>query len=178
MSLKEIMTARESCRNYIADKRPNKEQLERIIDIARLSPSACNSQPWKFYVVNNHDISAKLAEQLQGMGLNKHAATCPAFIVVCEEEAKLSRRVLERYARQHFVQIDIGIVTHAICLAAVEEGLSTCIMGWMNEEAIKELLGIGEEATIRLVLSVGYSADDAVRQKNRKELTEIMEYIG
>ncbi len=178
MELKEMMLKRESCRNYDPDRRPCREQLEEIIDVARLSPSACNSQPWRFYVVNNEEISPKLAECMQGMGMNKFTSDCPAFIVVCEEAAKLSRRVSERYARQYFAQIDIGIVTHALCLAATEKGLSTCILGWMNEESIKELLSIGEDSKVRVVLSVGYAATADIREKNRKNTEEIMEYIG
>ena len=177
MSFKDLMLKRESCRSYDPERIPEKEQLLRIIDTAMLSPSACNSQPWKFYVVNSRELAPKLGECFGGMGLNRHAMECPAFIIICEETSRLSRRVSERYARQHFAQMDIGIVTHALCLAAVEEGLSTCIMGWMNEEKIKELLNIGEDLKIRLALSVGYAASHEIRIKNRKNIEETVVYI-
>lgn len=177
MNFREYAQKRQSCRDYDPTRRPTKEQLENIVTTASLSPSACNSQPWKFYVVNDETISPKVAKCTQQLGLNKYTVDCPAFIVICEQKVKLLRRLLEHINSQHYAQIDIGIAAAGLCYAAIDEGLSTCILGCFDEPALKELLGIGEEEKVRLVICVGYAKDDTLREKTRKSEDEILKYI-
>ncbi len=172
MSFFELINKRESCRDFM-DKKVDKELLVKCIDAARLSPSACNSQPWSFVVVNNEEKSLLVAKCTQTAGLNKFTNNVPAFIVICEEEAKLIGGVSQKYA-----QGDVGIATINICYAATELGLSTCIMGSVDREKLKEILGLTENKNIRLVLAVGYANNDKVRNKVRKPIDEIMTYIG
>lgn len=95
--------------------------------------------------------------------MNKFTDNCPAFIVVVEEKANLKSRVGEIIKSQEFSSIDIGIATAHICLAATEQGLSSCIMGWLNEKKLKELLSIPKAKRIRLVIGIGYAANDQLR---------------
>ncbi|HEX3026549.1 MAG TPA: nitroreductase family protein, partial [Clostridia bacterium] len=76
----DLINQRESCRNY-ADKPVEKEKLIACVEAARIAPSACNSQPWSYVVVNNRVLSSKVAKCLQGAGMNKFTDQCPAFIV-------------------------------------------------------------------------------------------------
>ena len=80
-----LISQRESCRNYDPNRPVSHQQLTRCLEAARIAPSACNSQPWSFVVVNRPELSAQVAECLQGLGMNKFSENCPAFIVVVEE---------------------------------------------------------------------------------------------
>ena len=169
----DLVNQRESCRNYQPDHRPSKEQLLRCIEAARLAPSACNSQPWSFIVVNSEEKSACVAKACQYAGINKFTSNCPAFIVICEEPAVLmSGKVNQKYA-----QMDVGIATAHLCFAATQQGLSTCIMGSFDQQTLLDALNIHEEKIVRLVLAVGFDAGDKLRPKRRKPVEEIMTYL-
>lgn len=88
----DLVKQRESCRNYNPDKRPTKEQLVNCIEAAGLAPSACNSQPWSFIVINDPQKSPEVAHSIQASGINQFTEKCPAFIVICEEPAYLIGR--------------------------------------------------------------------------------------
>ena len=175
MSLAE---ARQSCRNYDPARRPTREQLETCIRAARLAPSACNSQPWHFTVVNDPEVSPAVAEATRLFGLNKFTENCPAYVVVCEQPARLMRRVTEFVSSQHYAQMDVGIATAHLCYAAAAQGLSTCVMGCFDEARLRELLPLPAEGRVRLVLAVGFAAQDPLREKVRKPLEEICTYVG
>ena len=95
MNFFELINKRESVRGYL-DKPVEKEKIEKIIECARLSPSACNAQPWKFVVVNDKDILEKVAKKLYDplvSGINKFALTSPVFIVVVGEKRNLASKI-------------------------------------------------------------------------------------
>lgn len=175
MDFFELINTRESCRNYKPDP-VERAKLEQLIEAARLAPSACNSQPWSFTVVTGSRC-AQLAPCLQELGMNKFASQAPAFIVVTEEKASLAATVASRMKSQEYAQMDVGIATAHLCLAATQLGLGTCIMGWFNEEKVKALLDIPQQKRVRLVVSVGYGADGAPRPKKRKETQQICRFF-
>ena len=172
----ELISKRQSCRSYSGQK-VEREKLEKCIDAARLAPSACNSQPWSFTAVSSDELAPKVAKCLQEMGMNKFTDACPAFIIITEETATLSARLGGKVKNQEYAPIDIGLATAQLCLAATEQGLSTCIIGWFNESALKDLLGIPKAKRIRLVIAVGYAAEEELRQKNRKKLEDITRFM-
>ncbi|NMM62778.1 NAD(P)H nitroreductase [Clostridium sp. P21] len=172
----DLIKKRESCRNY-ADKQVENTKLLACIEAARIAPSACNGQPWKFIVVNNKELSPKVAKCLQDLVMNKFTDKCPAFIIVLEEKSDIKARVGAAIKNQDYSSIDIGIATAHLCLAATEQGLSTCIMGWFNEKGLKDLLHIPNSKRIRLVVSIGYSQDKKLRNKIRKNIDEISQFI-
>ena len=146
----DLIEKRESCRNF-ASAPVEKEKLEMCVKAARLSPSACNSQPWSFVVVESPDLSPKVAACLQEMGMNKFASRCPALVVVTEEKANLSAKLGGLVKDQQYAQIDVGLAAAHFCLEAADQGLSTCILGWFSEKRIKDLLTLPERARVRLV---------------------------
>ena len=172
----DLVNKRESCRSY-SDKPVGKEQLVKCIEAARLSPSACNSQPWSFVVVNSKTKSPLVAKCTQSMGMNKFTDEAPAFIVVCEENANLSASLGGLVKKQQYAQGDVGIAVASICYAATEQGLSTCILGWFDEKKLIEVLELSKNKRIRLVIAVGYGKNENPRNKSRKAIDEIMTYI-
>src|ERR1035437_7012770 len=161
MTFLELINKRESCRAY-KDIKVEREKIISCIEAARLAPSACNSQPWHFVVVDDQQKVKEIASSMYDklVSFNKFAETSPAFIVVIEEKATLSAKLGGKMKDQHYAPIDIGLATENICLMAAEQNLSTCIMGWFNEKSIKKYLEIGTGKRIRLVIAIGYGKND------------------
>ena len=175
MNFTELARMRESCRNYTGEPVP-REKLLAILDAARMSPSACNSQPWSFVVADTPDAARRAAACVQVDGSNKFTDHAPAFLIVLEEPVQLSPRIADKIDSQNFAQIDLGLITAHICLAAADLGLGTCIMGIFDEEKTKAYFQIPAEKRVRLILSVGYSADTSPRAKKRKSLEEFVRF--
>lgn len=174
----ELISKRESCRDYDPERPVERYKLDKCISAAQIAPSACNSQPWKYILLTNRDLGRKMAKFLQEKNFNYFADNCPVFAIVLEESAILRRtKEGEPIEDQKFASIDIGLSVMQFCLAATEQGLSTCIMGAFNESKIKELLKLKTERPIRLVIGIGYAANDHLRNKIRKNLNSIAEYI-
>ena len=133
----QLVEQRESCRNYDPQKRPTKEQLVRCIQAAQLSPSACNSQPWSFLVINSPKKAAVVAASTQCAGFNKFTDNCPSFIAVCAEDAYLMGD--PQHPNQKYADIDLGIAVAHLCYAAKQQGLSTCIMGAFDKKMLLEV---------------------------------------
>lgn len=173
----ELIAKRESCRSFDPARKIPREELSKIVEAGRLAPSACNSQPWFFNVVESSDLLPQVSGALSVLGLNAFTKDCAAFIVITEEKAKLSMRVAEAFSHQHYAQMDIGIVTAHLALAAAELGVGSCIIGCFNEGKLCELLSIDKSRKVRLVLALGYAATDGLRPKVRRTLDEVSRFF-
>jgi nitroreductase len=176
MKLLELIKSRQSVRKY-SDKPVEKEKIERCIEAARLAPSASNSQPWKFIVVDEPGLNAKVARETYNsiVPFNKFVMQAPVVIAIVMEKPNLLNQVGGRIKDRDFFLIDIGITAEHFCLQATEEGLGTCMLGWFNEKSVIKLLGIPAKKRIGLMIALGYAADEP-RQKKRKSVTEICSF--
>lgn len=170
-----LVMQRQSCRSF-AKKEISSDVLEKILNLARFAPSACNSQPWKMYCVSNTAIREKVANALQEGGRNLFVSNASAFIVLCETTGITNASVLERFASKHFVQYDIGQLTAYITLTAKSLGVDSCIIGWINRTKLKEAVGYSDEENCNIVVALGY-ADCSLREKSRKQIDNIAKYI-
>jgi len=177
MKFQELVEKRESCRAY-KDIPVEREKLLACIQAARLSPSACNSQPWGFVVMDEPVIAKQISPILLDgvLPINRFTRNCNAYIIIVEESANLSSKLGGRFKDQEFAQVDIGIAAQTICLAATEQGLGTCIMGWFDEKKLKALTKIPKSKRIRLILAVGYPETDNLRTKVRKPIEEVLHF--
>jgi nitroreductase len=171
----ELVKSRQSDRAYDTTRDVEPEKLERILEAARLAPSACNAQPWKFVVVTDKELSMKVGKATSGLGMNKFAKDAPVHILVVEESANITSLLGGKVKNKHFPLIDLGIAAAHITLAAESEGLGSCILGWFDEKEIKSLTGIPASKRLVLVITIGYSAK-AKRQKMRKEKSKVVTY--
>jgi nitroreductase len=171
----ELVKSRQSDRAYDTTRVVEPEKLERILEAARLAPSACNAQPWKFVVVTDKELSMKVGKATSGLGMNKFAKDAPVHILVVEESANITSLLGGKVKNKHFPLIDLGIAAAHITLAAESEGLGSCILGWFDEKEIKSLTGIPASKRLVLVITIGYSAK-AKRQKMRKEKSKVVTY--
>ncbi len=172
----ELIRKRQAQRSY-KNKPVEPEKIERILEAARLAPSACNSQPWKFIVVDNPELKNMIADATSAklLGMNHWTKQAPIHIVIVEENANLNSNVGSIVKRRHFPIMDIGIVASHISLQAVNEGLGTCFIGWFNEKKVKKLLNIPRNKRPQLIITLGYP-DSEIREKKRKEKSEIVSY--
>lgn len=176
MDLYEAIRQRESCRAYDSARPVEREKLSRILEAARLAPSASNGQPWRFVVVEDRALLDQLAPLTRGPGFNSFVKEAPCLIAVWEAPGSLSVRFAAHHKQQEFSSMDIGLAVGQLCLAATAEGLSTCIIGWFEEQKAKVLLQIPEKERLRLIVAVGYAKDQPLRPKVRKPIEELVCY--
>ncbi len=175
MKFTEYAEQRQSCRRFEQSLPVEREQLEQILTVTNLAPSACNAQPYNFAVVTGAKVM-DVAKATQSMGMNRFASDAGAFIVISESEYNRTAKVGAKIKHQDYRSVDIGIATAYICFAAMDQGLSSCILGWFDEKKLQNLLNCRDR--IRLVIALGYAqADDPLRQKKRKDLNDLVYWL-
>lgn len=172
----EFIKSRQSERGYL-DKQPETDKMERILEAGRMAPSACNSQPWRFIVVDEPGLRSEVARAAMAkeLGFNKFIDQAPLLLVVVREKGKVISRVGGTIKDKDYSLIDIGIAVENICLQACAEGLGTCIIGWFNEKKVKELLDIPASRRAELIITLGYPSGKQ-RPKRRKEAGDVISY--
>lgn len=175
MNFTEIAEARQSCRNYDPAKEVEKEKLDAILHSAQLSPSACNGQPYHFTVCKG-EKAKEVAKATMGMGMNKFAVDAPVLIVISEENYVKTAALGSKLKGIDYRSIDIGIAAAYITAEAAAQGLGSCILGWLDDEKIRNIIGIDKK--IHLVITIGYpKVGDKLRSKKRKDLSELVSEI-
>ena len=178
MDFKSLVLLRQSDRSYL-DKPIASVILDRILESARLAPSACNAQPWHIIVVNDPELKNQIADATSDkiLGMNHFTKQAPVHLVLIEELANFTSNFGSIVKRKHFPLIDIGIIAEHICLATASEGLGSCMIGWFDENKVKKLLDIPKSKRVQLIITLGYPAKET-RTKVRKPMGEIVSYNG
>ena len=172
MNCYEIAQNRQSCRAYDPARPVEQEKLNAILESARLSPSACNGQPYHFTLCRG-EAAKKVAKATQGMGMNKFVSDAPVLLVISEMPYVKSAALGAKLKANDYRSIDIGIAAAYITAEACAQGLSTCILGWLDDARIREICGL--DGAVRLVICIGYAKEgDKLRSKKRKELSELV----
>ena len=173
MNFNEIANARQSCRRYDPDRPVEQEKLDAMLEAVRLAPSACNGQPYHLTVCRG-DAARAVAKATMGMGMNKFAADAPVLIVLSEEAYVKTAALGAKVKGNDYRSIDIGIAAAYLTAEAAAQGLGTCILGWLDDEKIRDICGLSRP--VRLVVTVGYPADTP-REKKRKSITELVSEV-
>ena len=172
MDFLDIAKLRQSCRSYDETRPVEEEKLNAILEAARLAPSACNGQPYHFTVCRG-DTAKQVAAATTGLGMNKFAVQAPVLIVVSEMPYVKSAAMGAKAKGNDYRSIDIGIATAYLTAEATTQGLSTCILGWLDDAKIRQICGLSYP--VRLVITLGYAKEtDTIRPKKRKELSELV----
>lgn len=176
-TLFDLVARRKSVRRYRPDKIP-RQIIERILEAARLAPSACNSQPWSFVVADKEPVRSTLARAAFGglYGMNKFAMEAPVLLTVVTERSKFMAGLAGQFRGIQYSLVDIGIACAFITLAAEAEGVGSCMLGWFDEKAVKSVLDLPRGARVDIMLSLGYSADEKPAEKKRKKPAETWRY--
>jgi nitroreductase len=158
MKFTEVLETRRSIRKY-KDTPVSKEKILKILEAARIAPSASHRQPWHFIVVEDREKIKKLAK-------SEWAANAPVMIV----------GLADKEASPNWCINDLGIAFEHIILAATNLGLGTCWMGQSNrEDLVKNLLDIPDNFKVVALTPIG-EPDESPSPKERKSLAEIVSW--
>lgn len=169
----DLILSRQACREF-NDVALSKETVLEILKQAKLAPSACNSQPWKMYAVTTPENIEKTAIALGVNGHNKFLSKAKAFIVLAEKKAVLKPGVT--FDGYHFVKYDIGQISAYITLSAKSLGVDSCIIGMVDQNLIKDAVGLCDGEICNIAIALGYS-DIPVRDKIRKTDDQVFTII-
>lgn len=165
MDVLSAIKGRRSIRKY-SDKPVEEEKLLKVLEAARLAPSARNEQNWKFIVVKDPETKEKLTEAIG----QSFVGEAPIILVSCGTEPKsVMRGGQPRYT------VDLSIATAYMILEAYEQGLGTCWLGSYDEDKVKKVLGIPEDVRVVAITPLGYPAESPA-PRPRKEFDEIVCY--
>lgn len=167
-----IAQNRQSCRSYDAGRSVEPEKLQAVLQAVQLAPSACNGQPYRLTVCTGQ-AAQEAARATMGMGMNKFAAQAPVVIVISEQPYVKSAALGAKVKNNDYRSIDIGIAAAYLTAEATAQGLSTCILGWLDDEKLRALCDL--DSPVRLVITLGYAnPNDPLRVKKRKELSQLV----
>ncbi|MEM3029882.1 MAG: nitroreductase family protein [Thermoproteota archaeon] len=180
MEVYEAIRTRRSIRAY-EDKPVEEEKLRRVLEAARLAPSAGNRQPWCFIVITDPKVKEgiRLAKEKRmppppggtpRRFFKGPLEAAPVLIVGCALPG-------ESFPGTDFWKIDVAIALQNLVLAAWEQGLGTCWIGvFHEEEEVKEVLRLPREARVVAMVALGYPAEEKEPVTDRKPLKDIVRY--
>lgn len=169
MKVIDLIKKRCSIREY-ANIPIEQEKLDYIFEAARLAPSACNLQPWRFVIIQ----SAEGKEKIRSCYERDWFKTAPLYILICGDHTESWKRNADN--KDH-ADIDIAIATEHICLAATELSLGTCWVCHFDTKRCIELFNIPENIEPIVIIPIGYPANSNLfdsTPKKRKSIEEII----
>lgn len=171
----DLARRRQSDRAFDTTRKVEPEKIARILEAAQLAPSACNAQPYRMIVVDDPELKNKVADTTSSkvLGMNHFTKQAPVHIIIVEENPNFTSGIGAVVKDKHFPYIDIGIVAAHLTLAAADEGLGSCILGWFDEKKLRALLDIPARKRILLDVVVGYSTQP-LREKIRKDSNKVV----
>lgn len=177
MNLMDHIKQRHSCRSY-QEEPVAREQIESLLEAARLAPSACNQQPCRFAVVTDNTLRQRLVNEgfLPGIRM-QWALKAPVHIVLGIKRGVITHRIAPLFSRVDYPLIDAGIAGEHLVLAATELGLGTCWIGWLRPERVRRIVGWPLDTKPVIVITVGHPEQTEVKPRSRKSLEEIATWI-
>lgn len=168
-----LANIRKSIRKY-KDTPVESEKILTCLEASRLAPSACNSQPWKFIVLDKPEIKEAFCRQVfPGVyKMSAFAAKAPVIIAIVSDKGSLLTKLGNVVRKTQFWLIDIGITAEHFCLQASELGLGTCMIGWFEQKAADKFLKIPKNQKTELLISLGYP-DETPNPRLRKKIEQI-----
>ena len=167
LDIYEAIYRRKSVRAF-QEKDVPEEIITRLLEAARMAPSASNRQEWRFVVVRDLRTRKALSQAACGQ---RFISEAPVVLACC---AETDNHVMT--CKQLCYPIDVAIAIDHITLCASAEGLGTCWIGAFHEDQVKEILGIPPHIRVVELLPIGYPQDPSPVQKRRLPLENIMKY--
>lgn len=157
MELTEIIVKRRAIRKYKQDPIPE-DKLQKLYNALQAAPTGNNRQPFKFIFVKDGDLREKIVKQ------------------ACHQEFLLQPPVLMVACYEDGDAFNVAIAVDHMILAATDEGLGTCWVGWFEREVVRSLLNIPAGWEIPIMVPIGY-ADEAPPVRPRKPINKIVTVI-
>lgn len=167
MKVFKAIQTRRSIRRFI-NKPIEKEKLTKILESARLSPSANNNQPWHFILISKKEVRNSLFSAYP----RDWFVEAPAIVVVCAEP----KEGWSRQDGEEYWMVDGAIAMQSIMLVAHELGLGSCCIAAFDEKKVKKVLGIPDNVSLIAMIPLGYPVEKKGSVTDRKPLEEIVHY--
>ena len=167
MDYYEVIKKRCSIREY-NNRDVEEYKLERILEAARIAPSACNNQPWRFIVVRK----AEIKEELKAAYSKPWFWTAPVIICACG----IVDEAWRRSDGKSYLDVDVAIAMDHLILAATAEGLGTCWVGAFDPAEVKRILNLGPEIEPIALTPLGYPSVFP-EAKSRKPWDNVVRYV-
>ncbi len=165
----DLVKERYSCRNF-SNRKVETEDLNKIMEAVRLAPSACNKQPWLFYVVTDEEMRKKILAKSRPAFIE-----APVLIVAVGKHEEAWHRPSD--GKDH-TDVDVSIAVEHLCLAAAELGLGTCWVCSFDTYATVECLNLPVEHEPIAIIPLGYPAENSiVTEKKRKAMDDILRIV-
>lgn len=178
-SFLDLVRKRRSCRDY-SEAPVSDEMINNCLEAARLAPSACNKQPWRFIIVRDCELRRKLCTDglLPGISM-PWAQKAPVIAVLCAETSIITHTLAPMISKVQYHLIDIGIAGEHFVLAAESQGLGTCWIGWFNEKQVRKILKLSSSFQILSLISLGYPENPSKtpEETKRMKLEEISRIV-
>lgn len=162
----QLVNNRYSCRKY-ADTPLDRNDIEEVLNAARLAPSACNKQPWKFAVITTPEKRAIIHECYS----REWIKNIPVFIIALGHHSTAWHRPDDN--KDH-TDVDLSIAIEHICLAAAAKGLGTCWICNFDVEKFSKSFDFGDGYEPIAIIPIGLPESQDIPKKTRKELDEIV----
>jgi nitroreductase len=180
MPVSAAIARRVSCRAYQPTPVPQ-AHLMQMLEAARLAPSACNQQPWRFAVVRDPDLRRRVVEEgfLPGARMT-WAIDAPVHVVIGMERSFVTHRLAPSVSGVDYPWVDIGIAGEHLVLAATELALGTCWIGWIKPRALARIVGWPVSVKPVVVITVGYASDPdsaLLPASRRRPLAEMVRWL-
>ena len=168
MDLLEALARRRSVRKYKKQDLPQ-GTVEKLLEAARLAPSAGNVQPWTFVVVSSMKTKMDLSQAAYGQGDLQEASF---VIVVCADMKRAVESYGDRGKSLYCVQ-DTAAAIQNILLTACSIGLGTCWIGAFKEDLVRKVINAPQNMRPVALIPVGYPDEEPIARP-RRPLSEIM----
>ncbi|MGA2242292.1 MAG: nitroreductase family protein [Verrucomicrobiota bacterium] len=180
MPVRDAIARRVSCRAYQPMPVPEAHVMQ-ILEAARLAPSACNLQPWRFAVVRDLDLRRRIVEDgfLPGIKMT-WAINAPVHVVIGMQRSFVTHQLAASVSGVDYPWVDIGIAGEHLVLAATELGLGTCWIGWIRPRVVGKIVGWPGSVKPVVVITVGYPSDPDAwipPASRRKPLAELLRWL-
>jgi nitroreductase len=163
----ELIRLRKSVREW-SDRAIDPALLTRIIDGARLAPSAKNGQEWHVVAVSDESARRSLGYDCAGQPF---VAEAPVVLAVCGDATVGTMKCgIPR------MPVDCAILIDHITLIAVAEGLGTCWIGSFDQNGAQAIVGAPDGWEVMQLLPIGYPADPTPQEKRRKAIEDILSW--
>jgi nitroreductase len=170
MEFSDIIRSRYSCRTFKPDTIDD-DVILKVLEAARVAPSAVNFQPWHFIVIKSDENKAKIHEAYP----RDWFKTAPVLIVACGDHSVSWKRADGR----DYTSVDISIAVDHLILQATELGLGTCWVCNFNLSVLRHNLSLPITIEPIVIIPMGYpiqSGDTSRFDAKRKPLTEFVHW--
>ena len=177
MELEQVISSRHSVRKF-QNKPVEREKINQCLEAARLAPSACNSQPWHFIVIDEPQVKEKFCHEVfSGVyTISKWAEKAPVLIAAVSDKGNFVSRMGNFVRQTEFYLVDHGIACEHLVLRAWDLGIGSCWIGWFNSDKAARFFHLPAGKKIEHLIALGYPEQETASSHGRKKLEEIVSY--